>query len=103
MKDLLLKYANCNLWANKLIIDAIMKLDEPQIDLEIASSFPTIRKTVYHTWSAECIWLQRLQLAEYPVWIESDFDGSFRMAVDDWQRVSGEFIAFVEKQFDDKA
>jgi uncharacterized damage-inducible protein DinB len=103
MKEILLQYAGYNVWANKLIIDTIMKLDEAQVDMELTSSFPTIRKTVYHTWSAENIWLQRLQLAEHPVWIDIDFDGIFATACTDWQRVSSELLQFTEKQYDDKA
>src|ERR1043165_7541640 len=103
MKELLLQYARYNEWANRFIIDAIMKLDETAVDTEINSSFSSIRKTVYHTWSAENIWLQRLLLAEHPSWIEADFDGTFQMAVENWQRISGEIVAFTGKQFEDRA
>lgn len=103
MKEMLLQYAAYNVWANKLIIDAIMKLEEAQVDMEITSSFSSLRKTVYHVWSAEYIWLQRLELAERPVWIESDFDGTFLTVCDDWQKVSESLKAFTEKQFDDNA
>jgi uncharacterized damage-inducible protein DinB len=103
MKELLLQYAQYNIWANKRIIDALLKLDESSLDTEITSSFPSLRKTVYHTWSAEFIWLQRVQLVENPVWIESDFQGTFREACSEWLGVSAAMVQFTEKQYDDSA
>jgi uncharacterized damage-inducible protein DinB len=103
MKELLLQYAQYNVWANKLILDAIMKLEDDVVDKEIVSSFSTIRATVYHTWSAEYIWLQRLQLAEHPVWVQGEFSGTFEDAADAWRKTSTELAQFVEKQYDDRA
>lgn len=103
MKQLLLQYAQYNQWANKKMIDAMLKLGEGGVDQEIVSSFSTIRATVYHSWSAEYIWLQRLQLAEHPVWIEAEFNGTFEQACTEWQKASAQLINFVEKQYDDKA
>ncbi len=103
MKELLLQYAQYNVWANKLILDTIGKLEDGAVDKEITSSFPSIRETVYHVWSAEYIWLQRLQLAEHPVWIQGEFNGAFEQACGDWQKVSATFVEFVEKQYDERA
>ena len=103
MKELLLQYAQYNVWANKLILDALLKLDDGAVDKEIASSFPSIRATLVHTWSAEFIWLQRLQLVEHPVWIQGEFEGAFEEAVSQWQKVSASLVQFVEKQYDDRA
>ena len=55
MKELLLQYAAYNIWANKLMIDAMLKLDKGIVDKELTSSFSSLRVTVYHTWSAEYI------------------------------------------------
>ncbi|HTM65492.1 MAG TPA: DinB family protein [Flavipsychrobacter sp.] len=103
MKETLLRYADYNIWANKRIIDTLLQLDEEQIDQKIESSFPTIRKTVYHAWSAEYIWLQRLQLAEQPIWIEGVFNGSFEQGCMLWQDVSLELRKFVGDQYEDKS
>jgi uncharacterized damage-inducible protein DinB len=103
MKETLLRYADYNIWANKRIIDTLLQLDEEQIDKKIKSSFPSIRKTVYHVWSAEYIWLQRLQLAEQPVWVEGAFEGSFQQACALWQDVSLELRKFVTDQYEDKS
>ncbi|MBS1584088.1 MAG: DinB family protein [Bacteroidetes bacterium] len=103
MKELLLQMARYNLWANKRLIDVMLKLDEEELDKEIVSSFSSIRSTVYHTWGAEFIWLQRLELTEQPVWIAKTFKGTFDEACGEWQRVSQAFIDFIERQYDDKA
>ena len=59
--NLLHDYALYNLWANtKVCADFLSGLDESTLDKEIKSSFPSLRKTVYHIWDAEVIWLNRL-------------------------------------------
>ncbi len=103
MKELLLQYARYNVWANKRIIDVLLKLDDEMLDQAVESSFPSLRATVYHIWSAEFVWLQRLQLTENPVWLDKTFKGSFPEACDDWQKVSETFINFIERKYDDKA
>src|SRR5271170_6104787 len=103
MKELLQQYARYNAWANKLIIEALLKLDEGAVDKEIISSFPSARATALHTWSAEFIWLQRLQLVEHPVWVQGEFEGTFEEACSKWQQVSAALVQFVEKQYDDRA
>ncbi|HXS35696.1 MAG TPA: DinB family protein [Flavipsychrobacter sp.] len=103
MKEILLQFAKYNAWANKRIIDVLLKIDEDELDKEVISSFPTLRKTIYHMWTAEFIWLQRLQLTEQPVWIEDIFKGNFEEACADWQRVSQTIAQFIEKQYDDRS
>ncbi|MEI8279194.1 MAG: DinB family protein [Bacteroidota bacterium] len=102
MKEILLQFAKYNVWANKRIIDVLLKLEEEQLDQELVSSFATIRATVYHIWSAELIWLERLQLTEQPVWAESIFKGTFQEACKDWERVSDVLAQFIDRQYDDK-
>lgn len=103
MKELLLQYAKYNIWANKLLIDVMQSLDEGAVDREIVSSFPSVRATVYHMWGAEYIWLQRLQLAERPGWLPTEFTGTFEEACAEWQKTSVAMLEFVEKQYDDVA
>jgi len=103
MKELLLQYAQYNVWANKRAIDAMLKLDDGLTNKEVTSSFPSVLATVCHTWAAEFIWLQRLQLAEHPQWVGSDFTGTFEEACSHWQQVSADLAKFVEKQHGDSA
>lgn len=81
----------------------MQKLDQEKLDESLTSSFSSIRETVYHLWSAEFIWLQRLELAEHPVWIEAGFEGTFEDACADWQKVSEVLLQFVRRQYDDRA
>ena len=103
MKELLLKYAQYNLWANNLFIEILLKLEPNQLDKELVSSFRTIKATSYHIWSAEYIWLQRLQLVEHPVWVAGEYPGSFEDACTQWKKASEGLVQFTEKQYDDLA
>jgi uncharacterized damage-inducible protein DinB len=42
----------------------ILTLNEEQLQQNIVSSFPGIRKTLLHMWDAESIWWQRMKLSE---------------------------------------
>lgn len=101
MKETLLQYASYNVWANKLIIDVMLQLTDEQLDLELPGSFPTIRKMVLHCWGAEDIWLQRLLLAEHPVWKAADFTRSFSETCSEWQKSSNALLGFVRQQYQD--
>jgi len=103
MKELLLQYAGYNVWANKLVIDRLFKLGDDLLDKEITSSFSSLRATVYHSWSAEYIWLQRLLLADNPVWMASEFKGSFLKACKEWESASDGLLQFTNRQYDDRA
>jgi uncharacterized damage-inducible protein DinB len=103
MKELLGQYAEYNVWANNKMIDVMLKPEDGFVDHEIISSFPSIRSTVYHCWSAEYIWLQRLQLVENPLWIAGEFSGTFEDACREWKTVSDALVQFTKRQYDDKA
>ncbi len=100
MKELLLQYAEYNVWANKLMIDVLVGLGEEQLNTELVSSFPTLKVTTYHCWSAEYVWLQRLQEVSQPVW-QQGFTGPFTEACADWEKVSGQLLQYVAELKDD--
>jgi uncharacterized damage-inducible protein DinB len=77
MKELLQQYAAYNSWANKMLFERINKLSDEDINKEIASSFPSLYKTVQHMWRAADIWYQRLKLVENIVSSADGFTGSF--------------------------
>ena len=95
MKDLLLKYANYNIWANSRIIEVLQKLTSEQANQTIVSSFSTIKDTVLHIWSAEYVWLDRLILVENPVWLAKEFSGSFNEAIEGWQSASNSLKEYI--------
>lgn len=95
MKDLLQKYANYNIWANKHFVDLLRICSKEQLEQEITSSFPTLKDTVYHMWSAEDIWIQRLSYVERPVWQAGLFKGDFSIALDNWELASQKLSQFI--------
>ena len=95
MKELLNQYARYNQWANKQMINTLLQMPAGAVDKEIESSFPSLRKTVYHTWAAEDIWLQRLQHVAKPVWVAAAFDGTFEEACHNWEQVSAQLTHYV--------
>lgn len=101
MKEILTQYANYNIWANKRVVDALLKLSPEQLDMPIVSSFNTIRKTAYHSWGAEDVWLQRLLLVESWRYVGNDLDTPIETACEKWLQTGQDLKAFIEKQFED--
>jgi len=60
MKDVLLKYARYNQWANQKLVSIITTQAPELLEKEIASSFNSIKKTILHMADAEYIWHVRL-------------------------------------------
>ncbi len=100
MKDLLTLYAGYNIWANNLVIDALNMLPPQKLEQAMNSSFPTILATVTHIWSAEDIWLQRLNNVPNPIWAEINFSGDFIAACLNWQVASRGLEQFTLAQTD---
>lgn len=90
-----------NAWANKRLISTLLAQPEEVLRMPMASSFPTIFETALHLFSAEQIWLQRLQLVEHPVWLQASFDGDFRQLCEGWQQSSDSLAQFAARQFND--
>ncbi len=101
MKELLLQYARYNAWANKIMIDAMLALGEAAAHRIMPSSFPTLHETMLHTWSAESVWLQRLQAVERPVWHMGNFKGTFAEGCAEWEKTSAAVLAYVGEQTDE--
>jgi uncharacterized damage-inducible protein DinB len=88
MKEILFGYAAYNHWANQKIGAVLRKLGDDTADQELVSSFPSLRKTVYHLWYSESMWYQRLQLIEKAVDPTVHFEGTFEEAIDHWLQQS---------------
>jgi uncharacterized damage-inducible protein DinB len=97
MKEYLLRAAQYNIWANDRFIKVLTSLDDGVLDLEIISSFPSIRKTLLHMWGAEDIWLQRFQGAEKPEWKAIGFEGNIQELCDLWARSSKGMLELIEQ------
>lgn len=84
-----------NVWANGKIAEFIAKADEKLFDTEVKSSFPTLRKTVYHVWDAEFIWLKRLQGESLSDWPSNNYTGNKEEALKVWADCSKNFYDFI--------
>ena len=99
-RDLLTEYAQYNYWANERI--ATLLEGHPEvIDVEIPSSFPTVRRTVCHLWDAETIWLKRLQGVSLDYWPSERYGNDGLAFLDLWLSVSGAFITIIKENDDD--
>ncbi len=66
-----------NVWANRQIIEMLNALPADILNATVSSSFPTIRKTIYHIWDAQVIWLQRMQGISPTVWPSEEYGDDF--------------------------
>ena len=77
MKQILQQYAAYTIWADQRIFETVNNLSDDRIEREIASSFPSIKKTILHMWDAESMWWQRLKLSEKITRPSEEFKGTF--------------------------
>lgn len=96
MKDQLLQYSAYNVWANERIAAMLLKADRQLLDQEVKSSFPSIRKTIYHIWDAETIWLKRLKNEATDTWPSKEMNEP--AAIDDFVATSRDFLVFLQKK-----
>ena len=100
---ILQRYLAFNFWANELLLSVISKeLKDDLLDKEIDSSFPSLRKTIYHLWDAEFIWLKRLKGESLNDWPSKFFNGTFSEAKEKILLNDQLFIDFVERLNDEK-
>jgi uncharacterized damage-inducible protein DinB len=69
------KHLQYNLWANGKIVEILTNTEERFLDLEVKSSFPSVKKTVLHIWDAEQIWFTRIQGGVMQGWPSENFKG----------------------------
>ena len=96
MKTELISFIKYNHWANETLLNLIEKeVTKENLDQKIESSFPSIRKTFYHLWDAEYIWLRRLKGESLDHWPSKDFAGLFTEAKDGILKVDQEYFIYV--------
>jgi uncharacterized damage-inducible protein DinB len=95
MKELLIDYTKYNIWANERICKVLESLEPLILDMEMKSSFNTIRKTIYHIWDAETIWYKRLNGKSLKEGISQTFNGSFLDFQNQFLGGSGKFFMYV--------
>ena len=60
MKKTIQQYADYNLWANTQLLEFLVQHTSELLDADTKSSFPTIRKTLFHIADAQHIWYERM-------------------------------------------
>ncbi len=60
MYDILLEYGQYNQWSNEKLITYLKNYTDDLLSKEVISSFPSIKKTIFHIWDAQVIWHHRL-------------------------------------------
>jgi uncharacterized damage-inducible protein DinB len=101
VKAQILKYLEYNVWANQVLIDYLNTKPTEQLEQEIVSSFPSIRKTLLHIWDAEVMWQMRLKgtpVAEFP---SKSFVGDMQAIFDNLIKSSSDFVILAEAEKED--
>jgi uncharacterized damage-inducible protein DinB len=78
MKEILTQLSAYNIWANQLVLDAILPLPEEKQKQELPSSFKSLYATLLHVLDAESIWWQRMKLQERITRPSDDFNGDMK-------------------------
>ena len=95
-KSHFLNLGTFNVWANKKIMDFISAhVSGTMAEQEIISSFPSVKKTIYHIWDAEGIWLERLRGYSPKDFQSAHFTGSFNEGIEKMIANSGAFLSFL--------
>lgn len=95
MQSILKRATEYNLWASKKQGDFLLAQDLTLLDQTIENSFPSIRDTIIHIWSAQVGWLSRLQNIESFVYPRDNFNGSTSEAIQLMNDQSKEFNDYV--------
>ncbi len=96
LKQISLDLHRHNRWANEKLLAIVPAGSE---DLELVSSFNSIRKTAYHIWDADWIWLERLIGHDVPFRPPSRvFEGSFLEGIQELLKKEDEILAFLESK-----
>lgn len=100
-KSMLTTLTGYNLWANKKMIEMISTLPKEVLDAEVQSSYATLRKTIYHIWDAQVIWLSRLQGTSPSDWPSKAFGDNYEEFAVPFLKHAEEFHQFVISKSED--
>ena len=96
LQSQMLKLAQYNNWANQKVMNWIIEAGEQIADLEMKSSFTSIRKTVYHIYDAETLWLIRINGNQIQSWPPSrDFNYSLNEFAGVFQKCSNDITLWI--------
>ncbi|HYM20092.1 MAG TPA: DinB family protein [Candidatus Kapabacteria bacterium] len=98
-REHLIELFRYNGWANDLLFSAI---PHHVLDVETTSSFNSLRKTVYHQWSAEWIWHERVLGNSPSGFNPNEFAGTFEEALRLMLEQNAEWMTEVEDRTDEE-
>ena len=87
MRDLL-ELLEYHRWATNLTVSAVRALTPEQFTQDLASSFPSVRETLVHVFTADRAWLGRLEGQAPPRAIAGDF-ADLASLLEVWEPVLG--------------
>lgn len=93
--QLLNDYASFNLWANTKMINWLQTKPIELMEREVPSSFPNLHLTLLHIWSAEKIWLERLQAIPPTTFLFQTFMGTATDVFEGLLAMSQQFADYV--------
>jgi len=90
------RYTNYNHWANQQFAAWLGTASEEELELEIESSFSSLKETVFHIWNAEYLWLQIVKDEPYDNSPVKNFEGTKEELLDGWIQASENFKNHVQ-------
>ena len=96
LSALLKDYAGFNLWANHQTVDWLKSKPLELMTREVPSSFPSLHQTLLHIWSAEKVWLERLQQAPAEAFLFQVFKGTTEEVLEGILKMSEQFKTYVQ-------
>lgn len=100
VKEQLIEYCLYNEWACERMKDVLMKAGEEAWEKEIVSSFSSLKKTWFHIWDAQIIWITRLNGGTIASWPSKDFTGSMTEALEKNLDTCRQLTAWVKSSSD---
>jgi uncharacterized damage-inducible protein DinB len=97
MKEILTELSEYHFWANQRLTDLCQTMADDRLDQDTPGSFPTLRRTWYHLWDAEQIWMQRLNLAAHVIPPSATFSGTFQEFIHLFLQSNQSMIAYTAR------
>lgn len=91
-------YVTYNLWANNTLVEWLQMHPIALLDEPTPSSFPSLKLTLLHIWSAEEVWMQRLQKMTPTAFRANTYIGTAQEVLDGLLKNSAAFVNFIQQQ-----
>lgn len=99
MKNLLKQFVKYNYWANEKFVSLLNEISHKHLDVAVKSSYPSLRKTIFHIWDAEALYLNRLKGISLDYFPSEKFP--LTTPIDKMLKTSSEFYELVKDKEDE--